>query len=54
MKLGLPLMENVPKPLANVILIPLGLTAGALATDAAIQNNIYGSRMTVLIISNKK
>ena len=35
-KTGLPLMKNVLKPLAKSVLIPLGLTAAASATDAAI------------------
>ena len=36
LKTGLPLMKNVLKPLAKSILIPLGLTATASATEAAI------------------
>ena len=36
LKLGLPLMKNVTKPLAENVLIPLGLTAAASATDAGI------------------
>ena len=35
-KIGLPLMKNVLKPLAKSVLIPLGLTAAALATDPSI------------------
>ena len=35
-------------------LIPLGLTAVASATDAAIQRNVLGSDMTTLIILNKE
>ena len=54
LKTGLPLMKNVPKSLAKWVLIPLGLTAAASATDAAIQKNIFGSSMTTLIISNEE
>ena len=35
-------------------LIPLGLTAVASATDAAIQRKVLGSDMTTLIILNKE
>ena len=34
--------------------MPLGLTAVASATDAAIQKKIYGSGTTTLIFSNQK
>ena len=34
LKTGLPLIKNVIKPLAKSVLIPLGLTAAASATDA--------------------
>ena len=43
LKTGLPLMKNVPKPLAKSVLIPLGLTAAASATDAAIHKKVFGS-----------
>ena len=44
-------MKNVLKP----FLIPLELTAAAVSeADAAIQKNIFGSRMTTLIISNEE
>ena len=46
-------MKNVPKPLAKSILIPLGLTAAASATDGAIHEKMFGSG-TTLIISNKE
>ena len=36
LKTGLPLIKNVIKPLANSVLIPLGLTAVASAADAGI------------------
>ena len=44
-------MNNVLKPLAKSVLLLLGLTAVASATDAAIQKKIFGSSMTTLIIS---
>ena len=43
LKTGLPLMKNVLKPLAKSVLIPLGLTAAASATDAAIHRKMFGS-----------
>ena len=52
LKTGLPLMKNVIKPLAKSVLIPLGLTAAASATDAGIHKKILGSGRTMLIISN--
>ena len=36
LKTGLPLIKNVIKPLANSVLIPLGLTTAASAADAKI------------------
>ena len=61
-KTGLSLMKNVLKPLAKSVLIPLGLTAAASATDAAINMKRFGydchsdlaSCKTTLIISNKE
>ena len=50
-KTGLPLIGNVLKPLAKSILIPLGLTAAASATDAAIHKKMFGSVVTILVIS---
>ena len=53
LKTGLPLIKNVIKPLAKIVLIPLGLTAAASAADAGIHKKILGSgNMTTLIISN--
>ena len=51
-------MKNVLKPLAKRVLIPLGLTAATLATDAAIHKKMFGSsrpsnwasRVTTLIV----
>ena len=37
------LMKNVLKQLAKSVLIPVGLTAAALVTDAAIHKKIFGS-----------
>ena len=54
MSVDLLLMKNVLKTLAKNVLIPLGLTATASGTDAAIQKKIFGSGMTALIISNKE
>ena len=48
MKVCLPLMKNMFIPLAKSVLVLLGLTAEASATDVAIQKNIYGSGMTTL------
>ena len=52
LKTGLPLIENLLKPLARSLLIPLGLTAAVSATDAAIHKKMFGSGTTTLIISN--
>ena len=43
-------MKNVRKPLVKSILIPLGLTAAASATDAAIHEKMFGSGTMTLII----
>ena len=54
LKTGLPLIGDILKPLAKNALIPLGLTAAASATDAAIYKKMFGSGFTTLIISNEK
>ena len=41
LKTGLHLMKSALKPLAKSVSIPLGLTAAASATDAAIQKKIF-------------
>ena len=46
LKTGLPLIKNVIKPLAKSVLIPLGLTAAASATDAGIDKKILRIRST--------
>ena len=43
-------MKNVLKPLAKIILIPLGLTAVASATDAAIKKNYWISMITLITL----
>ena len=48
------LIKHVVKPLAKSVLMPLGLTAAALAIDVAIQKKVFQSTMTALIMSNKK
>ena len=53
MKAGLPLIKNVIKPLAKIVLISLGVTTAASAADAGIHKKILGSgNNTTLIISN--
>ena len=52
LKTELPLLKNVIKPQAKIVLIPLGLTAAASAADAGIHKKILGSGNTTLIISN--
>ena len=44
-------MNNELKPLAKSVLIPLGLTAAAATTAAAIHKKKFGSGVTVLKIS---
>ena len=56
LKTGLPLMKNVIKSLAKIVLISLGLTAAASAADAGIhKKKILGSgnnNNAITIISN--
>ena len=54
MTAGLPLMKIVVTPLAESVLIPLGLSAGMSAADSAIQKKIYGSDTATLIIANEE
>ena len=54
LKTKLFIMKNVVKPLAKSVLILLGLTVGASATDAAIHKKIFGSGITTLTISNEE
>ena len=48
------LIGNILKPLAKSVLTPLGLTATASATDAAIHKKMFRSGTTTLIMSNEK
>ena len=41
-------------PLAKSVLIPLGLTAAASATNTAIHEKFFGTVFTTLIISNEE
>ena len=43
LKTGLPLIKNILKPLYEILLIPLGLTAAVSATDEAIHKKMFGS-----------
>ena len=62
LKNRLPLIENVLKPLAKIVLIPLGLIAAASATYAVIHKKMFGSgtcpwdlvKQATLIISNEE
>ena len=49
LKTGLPLLKSVIKPLGL-----LGLTAASSAIDAGVQEKIYGSGITTLVISNEE
>ena len=48
------LIGNVLNPLAKSTLTPLGLTAVASETDAAIHWKMFGSGCTTLTISNEE
>ena len=50
----MPLIKNVLKPLTKSVLIPIGLTAAAPATDAGIHKKMLESGVTTLILSNEK
>ena len=54
LKAELSLIGNVLKPLAKSIFIPLGLTAAALATDAAIHKKIFGLGRSLELASRTK
>ena len=51
---GLPFIKSVFMSLVKSVLLLLGLTAGMSTAYVAIQNKIYGSDTTVLIISNEE
>ena len=54
LKTGLSLMKNILKPLAESVLISLGLIAAASAIDAAIHKKMFGSGVTTLVVSNEE
>ena len=54
LKTGFLLMNNLLKPLVKTVLIPLGLTAAASTTDAAIRKKVFRSGMATLISSNEE
>ena len=54
MRTDLPLIRGVLTLLPKGVLVPLGLTAVASATDTAIQKNIYQSDMTAMLISKNE
>ena len=54
MTAGSPLMKSVLAPLAKNVLLPIGLSAGKSAADAAIQKKLFGSRTTALILSSEE
>ena len=54
LKTRYPLMKNVLKPFAKIILIPLGLTAEPSVTDAAIHKKTFVFGTTTLAISNEE
>ena len=47
-------MIKVAVAISKHILVPLGITAAASATDAGIQEKIHDSRTTTLITSNEE
>ena len=53
LKTALSLMKNVLNPLAQNVLIPLGVTAAASATDTAIHNKMFGSGRPLDLASHK-
>ena len=53
-KILAPLLKNVLSPFGKSVLTPLGLTSAVSAKDAAIQRKMYGSGITILIISNEE
>ena len=54
MRTDLLLIRGVLTPLPKGVLVPLGLTAVASATDTTIQENIYQSDMTAMLISKNE
>ena len=54
MTAGIRLMKSVLIPLAENVLLPFGLSAVVLATNAGIQKKIYGSGTETLLISKEE
>ena len=54
LKTRLPFIKNVLKQLAKCVLTPLGLTATASATGAAIHKKLFGSGVTTLTILSEE
>ena len=54
LKTGLSLIAILLKPLAKSVLTPLGLTAAASSTDAAIHKKMFGSGTSTLITLNEE
>ena len=54
LKVRLPLMKNIIKPLTKSVLIPLGLTVAVSAIDSPISKKIHGFQTTALIILNEE
>ena len=54
LKIGLPLMKNVLKPLTKSVLTPFGLPAAVSTIDVAVGNTIFGSGLMALIISDEE
>ena len=50
----MPLIKNVLKQLVKFVVIPLGLTTAASATDVAINKKMFHTNITTLIISNEE
>ena len=54
LRTGLPLIGNIFKSLAESILLPIGSTAAASATDAATHRKMFRAGTTALMICNKE
>ena len=54
LKIGWLVIGNVLRLLAKSVLIPLGLTAAASTTDAAIHKKMFGSGFATRVISNEE
>ena len=54
MKVSLPLVKNVIKPLEESVLTPLELTAATSAADVGTHQKVLGSVTTTLILSKEE